>query len=173
MRVNRVESHPPLATTEDPDLKPDVAKLDMAHKIRHSNYNSIWEQQKHFTWLISIILSAQAIVLTGTKLASSDKVAIILIASVMGIVISIIGFRVQRIEGIYFCQANVLFVKEHQAVYPEAETPHSAKEPNKSIPRLIVAVFSGKAGVRDHFQILFLAFIIAFAAIAIYASISL
>jgi hypothetical protein len=163
----------PLATSKVPDSLTDIARLDMADKIRHSNYNSIWEQQKHFTWLISIILSAQAILLAGTKLDSAEKVVILCIASIIGITISLIGFRVQRIEGIYFCQANELFAKEYQTVYPDAPPPYHSGEPNKNLSNLIISCFQGRAGVRDHFQILFLAFMTVFTAIAIYACVSI
>jgi hypothetical protein len=171
--IHRVRSHLPSGASKDPDSTTDIARLDMADKIRHYNYNSIWEQQKHFTWLISIILSAQAIVLAGTKLDSSDKIAILCVASIVGIMISIIGFRVQRIEGVYSCQANELFAKEYQIVYPDARPPYQSGPPNKRIPNLIVSCLLGKAGVRDHFQVLFLAFMTVFTAIAIYACVSL
>src|SRR6185437_12143957 len=135
---------------------------DLADKIRHSNYNSIWEQQKHFTWLISITLSAQAIMLAGVHLARADKVAVLCFASLVGIMISLIGFRVQRIEGIYFCQANELYAKEYRAVFPDARPPYHSVQPNKKIVNLLACCLRGKAGVRDHFQILFLAFITIF-----------
>lgn len=171
--IHKVRSPQPLGTSKDPDSTTDISRLDMAEKIRHSNYNSIWEHQKHFTWLISIILSAQAIILAGTKLDSSDKVVILCVASIVGIMISLTGFRVQRIEGIYFCQANELFAKEYRIVYPDTRPPYLSGQPNKSIPNLIASCFLCKAGVRDHFQILFLAFVAVFTAIAIYACVSI
>ena len=88
----------------DPRSDAAIARLDMANKIRHSNYNSIWEQQKHFTWLISIMLSAQALVAAAVKLDSFQKSAVLFVASTVGIITSIVGFRVQRIEGIYFAK---------------------------------------------------------------------
>jgi hypothetical protein len=156
----------------DPALDTAIARLDMAYKIRHSNYNSIWEQQKHFTWLISIMLSGQAIVVGAVQLRSPEKSAVLFAASIAGIIISIIGFRVQRIEGIYFCDANKVFAEEYRAVYPDAKAPYRSEKPNKSVSGLIAAVCLGRAGVRDHFQILFLAFIAIFVAIAIYACVS-
>lgn len=151
----------------------DTARLDMAHKIRHSNYNSIWEQQKHFTWLISIIFSGQAIILASTKLNSADKLSVLCIGSLLGMITSIIAFRVQRIEGRYFCQANEVYAEEYRAIYPYAEAPHRTREPNKAISSLVVSVFSGAAGVRDHFQVLFLAFATVFFAIFIYSCVAI
>jgi hypothetical protein len=109
----------------------DIARLDMAHKIRHTNYNSIWEQQKHFTWLISIILSAQAIILASTKLDSFDKLTVLFVGSLLGMITSVVAFKVQRIEGGYFCHANEVYAEEYRAIYPHAEIPHRSQEPIK------------------------------------------
>jgi hypothetical protein len=111
--------------------------------------------------------------LTTAKVGSSGKAAMLCAASVVGIVISLTGFRVQRIEGVYFAQAREVFAKEYRKVYPDEQPPYRAQKPNKSILRLISSCLLGKAGVRDHFQILFLAFTIVFAAIAVYACVSL
>lgn len=151
----------------------DIARLDMAHRIRHSNYNSIWEQQKHFTWLISIILSAQAVILASVKLDSTDKLIVLCVGSLLGIITSIIAFRVQRIEGIYFSRASEVYAEEYRAVYPYAEAPHRSQKPNKAVSSLVTSVIRGRAGVRDHFQLLFLAFAAVFLGIFIYACVAL
>jgi len=142
-------------------------------RIRQSHHDAIWEEQKHFTWLLSIIFSAQAVVLAGTELSAPDKAIIISIASVVGILIALIGFRAQRIEGVYYHRANTHFAKEFLAVYPDAEEPHHSQAPNKAVLALIKSAITGSAGVRDYFQIIFIAFFAVFTAIAIYAYISL
>ena len=47
---------------------------------------------------------------------------------------------------------------EFLAVYPDAEEPHHSQSPNKTILTLIKSAITGTAGVRDYFQILFIAF---------------
>jgi hypothetical protein len=156
-----------------PDIMAEIAKLDLARELQHTHYNSIWEEQKHFTWLISIILSAQAVVLAGTSLDSTGKQVIISVASLAGILIAITGYRAQRLESIYFRQANQLFVKLYNSVYPDAPSSYNLLNTNKSLPRLIKAVLTGRAGIRDQFQFLFLAFMAIFIAIAIYSYVAL
>jgi hypothetical protein len=155
------------------DIMAEIAKLDLARELQHTHYNSLWEEQKHFTWLISIILSAQAIVLAGTSLDSTGKQMIISVASLVGILISITGYRAQRLESIYFRQANQLFVRLYNSVYPDAPTSYNLLNTNKPLPRLIKATLTGRAGIRDQFQFLFLAFTVIFIAIAAYSYVAL
>jgi hypothetical protein len=79
----------------------------------------------------------------------------------------------QRLESIYFRQANQLFVKFYNSVYPDAPSSYSLLNTNKSMPRLIKAALTGRAGIRDQFQFLFLAFMTIFIAIAIYSYVAL
>jgi hypothetical protein len=157
----------------DSEFASRVAKLDLAIKIRQSHHYSIWEEQKHFTWLISIILSAQAVVLAGVKLGSPQKAILISVASAVGILIALTAYRVQRVEGVYYCQSHTHFVNQYRAVYPSAEVPHYNPKPNKNIPELVHSILTAKSGVRDHFQFLFLSFMVVFMAIAIYSFIVL
>ena len=143
----------------------DLAKLDLATKIRHYHHNAIWEEQKHFTWLISIILSGQLVVFTSD---TSGKVVLVFVGSVVGILLAITAFRVQRREGVYFRNANAIFVEEYNALYPKMSLPLPSQKANKGILDLVLSFFIGKLGVRDYFQFLFLTFIVIFAGLAVY-----
>jgi uncharacterized membrane protein (DUF485 family) len=157
----------------DPELTASLTKLDLAHQIRQSHHDAIWEEQKHFTWLISIILSAQLIVFVGAKLGSSQKIALIIISSVVGVLFAITGFRVQRIEGVYFYNANITYNKAYSAVFNTTEPAFRRGSANKTLRGLISSIFTNSSGVRDHFQFLFLAFVAVFVATAIYSCIAL
>lgn len=173
MAAKNPDPHQMKIPTQGSDHAADIARLDLAVKIWQAYHNAIWEEQKHFTWLISIILSAQAVVLAGIKLSSPERGALISLASAVGILIATTGFRVQRIEAIYYCQANSRLAQEYKMVYHDADVPYYSQEPNKSIPGLILATLTGRSGIRDQFQCLFLSFIAVFIAIAVYAFIAL
>lgn len=150
-----------------------LAKLDMALKIRKSHHDAIWEEQKHFTWLISIILSAQLIVFVGARLNASQKTALIIITSLVGVLFAVTGFRVQRIEGVYFYNANVSYNKAYSSVFETTELSYRRGGANKTIWGLVSSIFTNSSGVRDYFQFLFLSFIVIFIATGIYACIAL
>jgi hypothetical protein len=159
--MTQLNTYQPKTPTGDP------AKLDLAIKIREYHHNAIWEEQKHFTWLISIILSAQLLVLTSDKFRASGKVLVV-VGSVVGILLAMTGFRVQRREGSYFRNANANFVEEHNALYPHMQLPLPSQKANKNIFVLVLSFFTGKSGIRDYFQFLFLCFIVIFTGLAVY-----
>jgi hypothetical protein len=159
----------PVSVLQEGDEGTDIQKLSLAFQIRQSHYDGIWEEQKHFTWIISIILSAQAVVLAGTSIRPHDKLTIVLIASAVGVLMALIAFRVQRLEAIYFCQANERFAQAYHDVYPNSPEPFYSRQPNKPIWRLITFALRGKAGVRDNFQFMFVAFAVLFLFVAGYA----
>lgn len=47
---------------ESETFKKDIEKLKMAFTIRDSHHKSLWEEEKHFTWWLSILLSAQIVI---------------------------------------------------------------------------------------------------------------
>lgn len=147
----------------------DTARLDMAFRIRAYHHNSIWEEQKHFTWLISIFLAAELIALNGEGLSRASRAVIVIAGSVVGIILASVGFRVQRREGESFRRANALFVEEFNAIFPLATLEPPAPDANKTIRSLAASFLRGRAGVRDYFQVLFLSFIIVFVGLAVFA----
>jgi hypothetical protein len=163
----------PVSHDQVPEPTASLTKLDLAHKIRQSHHDAIWEEQKHFTWLISIILSAQLIVFVGGKLDSAGKIALIVISSLVGILFAITGFRVQRIEGVYFYNANIKYNEIYSSVFQTTAPSRRRGTANKTLRDLVTSIFTNSSGVRDNFQFLFLAFIAIFVATAVYASVAL
>jgi hypothetical protein len=157
------------ASDSDPLIGLPHDELNFIFSVRQSHRDSIWEEQKHFTWLMSLILTGQIVLLTASRIAPSAKAGLVLTASVAGILFAITGYRVERIEGHYFSQANHEFLVAYQKRYPEAEIPHRHETVNKTIPILIWSICTGQAGVRDYFQFLMLCFVVIFAAVAVYS----
>ena len=158
---------------EQSESATSMEKLDLLLKIRQGHHDAIWEEQKHFTWLISIILSGQFVIFAGVQIASTQKIALVVVSSLVGILFAVVGFRTQRIEGVYFTNANAAFNEASRAAFRTAESPWKRSNPNRTIRDLILAIFTNKSGVRDYFQFLFLSFIAIFAATAIYACVVL
>lgn len=161
------------ANKEQPEPTTSMEKLDLLFQLRQAHHNAIWEEQKHFTWLISIVLSGQFVIFAAVNTASTQKIALVVVSSLVGILFAVIGFRTQRIEGVYFSNANTAFNETYRKLFNAAEPPSQGTRPNKAIRDLISGVFTNSSGVRDYFQFLFLSFIIIFAATAVYACIAL
>jgi len=162
----------PVAAPLNPDLAVQTYKLDLSARLRQNHHDAIWEEQRHFTWWISIILSAQLLILTTTKIARPEKVALISVASLVGILLALTGFLVQRREGVYFHRFNLHFTQQYNSAYPTEQLPTPGPDANKSVPNLVLSAFIGKCGVRDYFQFLLLAFTAIFVGIAIYGYIA-
>lgn len=134
------QAHRPKPDAQSASKSDGVEKLNFIFAVRQSHRDSIWEEQKHFTWLISIILTGQLIFFTNTRMQAGARAALILIASIVGILFSITGFRVERREGLYFSQANKQFLEEYKALYPGAEIPYRVQAVNKTPLRLMISV---------------------------------
>jgi ABC-type branched-subunit amino acid transport system permease subunit len=158
---------------QESKLSVNSEEVNLAREIRKNHHDAIWEEQKHFTWLISIILSGQLVVFIGSQPSPSVKIALIVVSSLIGILLSLTAFRVQRIEGIYFNNANIAFNEAYRKFFGKDTGPSAERTEkiaaNKDPGGLIIAVLTNNSGVRDQFQFIFLSFIVVFAAIAIYA----
>lgn len=148
-------------------------RLEFAFKRWSYHHSAIWEAQKHFTWFISIVLSAQVLSLTTKSLSHTTRLVAVEVLSVVGLVLAWIGCRVQRREGSLFTYASDEYVAEHNAVFPKWKMPvrevkdeDASKMPgNPSWPALLVAPFRPGTGIRVMFQWLFLLFMVGFVAV--------
>jgi len=155
----------------------ELDRLEFAFKRWAYHHTAIWEAQKHFTWFISIVLSAQVLSLSTKSLSHTTRLIAVETLSVAGVVLAWIGCRVQRREGSLFTFASDEYIAEHNAVFPEHAMPtrdltddHRAKMPgNPSWGELLVAPFRPGTGIRVMFQWLFVLFMVGFAAVGIVA----
>ena len=140
----------------------DLAKLDIAFRIWAHHHNSIWEEQKHFMWLISIVLSAQLLVLTSNAVPQPGRTVLAVTGSLVGVLLALTGLSVQRREGFYFWKASAQLFVEYNEIFRDRPMGNLPPSPNKTLISLVVAFFTGRAGVRDSFQVLFLCFMLVF-----------
>jgi len=165
----------PSQMTERSQLKTDgdLARVELAFEIRKYHHGAIWEEQKHFTWLISILLSAIVIGATSDRLSETTTAIVVLVGSMVGCFLAVTAFRVQRREGEYFRNANASFVDEWNLAFPSSPLLRPPARANRPLYSLIGGAFIGKIGVRDYFQLLFVAFAVAFTALTIFGIVSI
>ena len=137
----------------------DLDKLQVAHLLRDFHHKSLWEEEKHFTWLCSILLSGQIVLLNSDKIAPHDRATVVLILGVVGVVLAIAAMRVIVLEGRAFDEASDRFV-ELRARLDYLRTPFDGK------PRVPKAWLSLNS-VRGLFGCVFLIFAATFAVLAV------
>jgi hypothetical protein len=49
------------------------------------------------------------VILAAAEIASTQKIALVVVSSIMGILFAVIGFRTQRIEGVCYTDTGVAF----------------------------------------------------------------
>jgi hypothetical protein len=96
-----------------------MTRLEFAFKVRAYHHNAIWEEQKHFTWFMSILLSAQLLALTSDRIETPTKALVTSLAAFVGVTLAATGFRVQRREGEFFRNANELYIAQYNSTFPE------------------------------------------------------
>ncbi len=147
----------------------DVKRLELAHNIREFHHKSLWEEEKHFTWWISIVLSAQIVVYTSSSLCNENKLTFMVIGSVVGFFLCFTALNIMRKEGGYFHIALSIFVSEYNRIYKTSPLKPVPEKANEDIRDLIKLFFTPwklwKLGVRDSFQCLFLFFMLIFVSI--------
>jgi hypothetical protein len=93
-----------------------------------------------------------------------------LLVSVVGVLVCLIALRVVRNESANFQKALYRFNSQYNHCFGEPKQPEvSAANPNHTYLRLVLTVLSGRASIRDSFQLLFLVFLVVFVGVALAA----
>ena len=108
-------------------IKPDEVNKNhvQLHRTAQMRINShrqtLWEEQKHFTWWISIVFSGLIFIISNNFLSWPQKSPIVIVGCLLGLFLSIIGIFVIKIEGSYFKNAlqNIIILEKH---FPFKET---------------------------------------------------
>jgi len=141
-------------------------RLRSAHAFREFHHKALWEEEKHFTWLNSIILSVQVLLLTSDKVDERSKAPLMIVVSVVGVVLSLIAYGVLRRESRNFHDTLATFNDAHFAVFGGYRRD-PGKAANKPTLSLLWTVVKFKANIRDSFQFVCLLFCLAFATILV------
>jgi hypothetical protein len=142
----------------------DLRNVEFAHKLREFHHDALWEEEKHFTWLATLLLSFQGLLFSSEK-PFPGRLALLVIASLLGILLSIVALEVIRKEGQYFHHNLKHFVDEYNEAFPDRKLRPAPEKANKELWKLIRDfILTGRLGGREAFQIVFLGFIGAFSA---------
>jgi hypothetical protein len=141
----------------------DLQRLQFLHELRDYHHSALWEIQKHFTWLLSIVLAAQAAILTTAVVQPPERRNLLIGMALLGLAFSLLALRVVRKEGEYFFNVNRQFVRYHNRVFPEdlLSPPQGANLPFSKL--LLGALTPWRLGVRDSFQLVSIVFTATFA----------
>jgi len=152
-------------TGDASELRPtDLTKLQIAQTLRDYHHRALWEEEKHFTWIISILLASELALISGrtSGLASALQPTLATVLSLLGVGFSAIALRVIRREGEFFRDASERFVTQYAKCFSDVELPPAPATANKPILRIVLDAFRGRIGIRDAFQLVFCLFFVVF-----------
>ena len=142
----------------------DLKRLEFANDLRGLHHASLWEEEKHFTWLNSLILSAQVFLLTSEKISPHLRLYLAIGTALGGLICSGMALLVIRKESEYFNIALKQFVMEYNAVFSDGPLNPAPENANKTLRELLLGIFRPRTlRVRDAFQLLFIGFMVVFA----------
>ena len=121
-----------------------LARVELLQNRRNFHHNALWEEEKHFTWWVYILLSALALIYTS-DLCDQAKLPIIAAGAILGIIICSIALAIMRRESIYFKDSLHHFTSEFDQYF---EVCHLTSR--------------WKWSVRDYFKLIFWIFIAVF-----------
>jgi hypothetical protein len=170
--------------------------LEISQALRKYYHDALWEEEKHFTWWVSLVFPYLVFVYSQSQLYAWQKVAMITFGCLFGLCLSFLGYLVIRKEGIYFRDAMEIFCRTSRALglhesqehvsdqkrrlalmpeYPVSESFEEARDKaNKSFTRLLSSVYQPKTlGVRDCFQLIFVLSGLLFVAFCIFTWLTL
>ena len=132
--------------------------LRLAQQLREYHHKALWEEEKHFTWLHSIILAAQATIVTRKASELEARAVLLIVLAVVGLLFVVVALRVVRREGAFFVEAHRVFVRRFNVLFPDRKLEEPAANPNKNLFTLPFIVLRGTASIRDNFQLVLLVF---------------
>ncbi|MGD0946813.1 MAG: hypothetical protein ABSA52_05225 [Candidatus Binatia bacterium] len=106
-----------------PESLPDSKRLEIALALRDFHHKALWEEEKHFTWLVSIILSADVLLVTTSKLGVVFRSFLMLVVSLLGMDVCWIGQQVVRAESRNFQIALHRFIAQHNVYFDQPKLP--------------------------------------------------
>jgi hypothetical protein len=145
----------------------DLELLKAKHAQREYHHKALWEEEKHFTWLNSLVLSGQLLVFASDKLSVCAQSTLICLLAALGVGLSLLALRVLRSESQNFQEQMIQYVELHNKVFPTQKLSQPSNAANKRYLNLLWDSLRGRQTIRDAFQGVFLLFIVMFAAMAV------
>ena len=130
--------------------------LRFSHQLREFHHKSLWEEEKHYTWLHSIILAAQVAVIAKQPVELASRNILLTTLAIIGFLLSIVAYQVVSREGNFFVYAHNIFVNYFNKMFPQNTL--EATENISNILILPIRALRGKATIREYFQFVFLIF---------------
>ena len=153
---------PSAADQAGPGLSPPDA-LKFVQQLREYHHRALWEEEKHFTWLLSILLAAQAAVLTAKSSDLPARAPILIGLAVIGLAFAVVALVVVRREGSFFVNAHSLFVPLFNQHFPSRPLSTPSGAANRSLLVLpLLFLQPWKLSIRDAFQLVFFVFGVAY-----------
>lgn len=148
--------------TQKKPSKEDIEHYKLTSGLRSHFHDALWEEEKHYTWLISVLLGAIVLVTVRLEVGTEElKLLIVFGLSYMGGIFSKIAFNVINEECKYFQIAFHRHVKAENKIFPtdSCPIPSSSWEPKRSWHLLWLLIFTGqRLGVRGNFLATFILF---------------
>jgi len=142
--------------------KDDMEFYKLTSDLRSHFHDALWEEEKHYTWLISILLGVIVLVTVRLNVGTEElKLLIVFGLSYIGGIFSKIAFNVIKEESQYFQIAFYRHVKAENKIFPSnpCPVPSSSWEPDNCWRLLWLLVFTNKRlGVRGNFLATFVLF---------------
>jgi hypothetical protein len=148
-----------------------LAQLKFAQELRNSYHTALWEEEKHYTWFISLVAGAEAAIIAQV-VTPPDRAQLLSLLGVVGFVLSVLALVVVRAESRNFQQAHGRFVRLYNAAFsteglPVPDIPDD--QANHPILILPILFFTGELRIRDAFQFVFVMYALLNAILILYS----
>lgn len=167
--------------------------LELASQRLRHHHDALWEEEKHYTWWVYVILGVVIFIYVNQFSVVGYKILLIVIVSLFGIFISWMGYTVVRREGEFFYEAFQVYKHTAVALGLNQPVPHPnggkpiplmpqtdiqdfvdvKSKANKSFRELITSVFKKEFGIRDCFQLTFVISAVLFIFFCIFSVLTL
>src|SRR3989338_3550221 len=147
-------------------FKDSTNKLDllkMSHTLREYHHKALWEEEKHFTWLLSIFFTAEILVVTTDNLSDRIQSLLTIGISIFGFFFSLLALRVVLLESHGFQNELDNYKLLYKKVFGRESFPHDELPIGwfRRAERRVWYLIRGKS-IRHHFQFIFVLFATVF-----------
>ena len=139
----------------------DLELLKFVQSVREYHHKALWEEEKHFTWLNSFVLSGELLMFASDKLSMCSKSTLISILTGFGILTSLLALIVVRSESRNFQEAFERYDQYNRKVFQSNDTEQPLDTNNRFF-KLLRFLRSDRLKIRVVFQVIFILFLITF-----------